>query len=278
MCRSTADPCGASRACTASRPRGGKRAARPAAITSSRAAAKRGWCGSIAKGRWARVHRAGTCKACMPEQPMKAPVAAIDEESDLPPVLHEGSDPLPKYAELHCISNFSFQRGASHPQELVRRAYDLGYEALAITDECSVAGVVRAWSGWNDYRAFIRKLDEASPDEKRLREFRLLFGSEFDMGDGRLVALACDLESWGGLCQFITDARMGDSKKGEYRVEWSTRHAGLDPASSDISLLDGCQILFAPKRGSLDIHRLRMVREQFGDNLCLAVELPGLIV
>ena len=208
---------------------------------------------------------------------MKAPVAAIDEESDLPPVLHEGSDPLPKYAELHCISNFSFQRGASHPQELVRRAYDLGYEALAITDECSVAGVVRAWSGWNDYRAFIRKLDEASPDEKRLREFRLLFGSEFDMGDGRLVALACDLESWGGLCQFITDARMGDSKKGEYRVEWSTRQAGLDPASSDFSLLDGCQILFAPKRGSLDIHRLRMLREQFGDNLWLAVELPGLI-
>ena len=87
----------------------------------------------------------------MPEQPIKQPVALLDEDRDLPPVLHGGPDPLPKYAELHCISNFSFQRGASHPQELVRRAYNLGYEAIAITDECSVAGVVRAWSGWNEY-------------------------------------------------------------------------------------------------------------------------------
>ena len=48
------------------------------------------------------------------------------------------------YAELHCISNFTFLRGASHPGELVQRAFDLGYRALALTDECSVAGVVRA--------------------------------------------------------------------------------------------------------------------------------------
>ena len=39
------------------------------------------------------------------------------------------------YAELHCLSNFSFQRGASHPQELVGRAAQLGYQALALTDE-----------------------------------------------------------------------------------------------------------------------------------------------
>lgn len=51
---------------------------------------------------------------------------------------------LPAYAELHCISNFSFLRGASHPEELVDRARELGYAALALTDECSLAGVVRA--------------------------------------------------------------------------------------------------------------------------------------
>ncbi|MCZ6880737.1 MAG: PHP domain-containing protein, partial [Gammaproteobacteria bacterium] len=51
---------------------------------------------------------------------------------------------LPGYAELHCLSNYTFLRGASHPGELVRRAKELGYSALAITDECSVAGVVRA--------------------------------------------------------------------------------------------------------------------------------------
>ena len=52
--------------------------------------------------------------------------------------------PLPAYAELHCLSAFSFQRGASLPEELVQRAAALGYSALAITDECSVSGVVRA--------------------------------------------------------------------------------------------------------------------------------------
>jgi hypothetical protein len=48
------------------------------------------------------------------------------------------------YAELHALSNFSFLRGASHPAELITRAHALGYRALALTDECSLAGVVRA--------------------------------------------------------------------------------------------------------------------------------------
>ena len=51
---------------------------------------------------------------------------------------------LPGYAELHCVSNFSFLRGASHPEELVAHAAALGYAALALTDECSLAGIVRA--------------------------------------------------------------------------------------------------------------------------------------
>ncbi|MFL9981615.1 PHP domain-containing protein, partial [Paraburkholderia graminis] len=51
---------------------------------------------------------------------------------------------LPAYAELFCLSNFSFLRGASHAEELAERAAQLGYSALAITDECSLAGVVRA--------------------------------------------------------------------------------------------------------------------------------------
>src|ERR1700730_17321975 len=48
------------------------------------------------------------------------------------------------YAELRCKTNFSFLEGASHPDELVVRAAELGYAALAITDRNSVAGVVRA--------------------------------------------------------------------------------------------------------------------------------------
>lgn len=57
---------------------------------------------------------------------------------------HVGRRLPPEYAELYCLSNFSFLHGASHAQELVARAVQLGYRALAITDECSLAGVVRA--------------------------------------------------------------------------------------------------------------------------------------
>jgi len=52
--------------------------------------------------------------------------------------------PLPAYAELFCLSNFTFLHGASHAEELVARAVKLDYSALAITDECTLAGVVRA--------------------------------------------------------------------------------------------------------------------------------------
>ena len=71
---------------------------------------------------------------------------------------------LPDYAELHCVSNFSFLRGASHPEELAARAAALGYAALAITDECSLAGVVRAHVAAKQHR------------------IKLLVGAEFDGG------------------------------------------------------------------------------------------------
>ena len=64
---------------------------------------------------------------------------------------------LPAYAELHCLSSFSFLRGASQPEELVQRAAQLGYGALAITDECSVAGVVRAHVAAKDHGLIVGK-------------------------------------------------------------------------------------------------------------------------
>jgi len=54
------------------------------------------------------------------------------------------------YAELHCLSDFSFGRGASSARELFERAKACGYRALAITDECSLAGIVRAWQASNE--------------------------------------------------------------------------------------------------------------------------------
>ncbi len=77
---------------------------------------------------------------------------------------------LPAYAELHCLSNFSFLRGASHPEELVERAQALGYAALAITDECSLAGVVRAHVAAKTRRPEAR--DRQRDHARRRREAR----------------------------------------------------------------------------------------------------------
>jgi error-prone DNA polymerase len=93
---------------------------------------------------------------------------------------------LPAYAELHCVSNFSFLRGASQPQELVWRAHQLGYAALALTDECSLAGVVRAHSAVQDLEKELAMLREQARAEGREPPAalqrpvtRLLIGSEF---------------------------------------------------------------------------------------------------
>src|SRR5437660_9442164 len=55
-----------------------------------------------------------------------------------------GPQAMPGYAELQVTSNFSFLRGASHPDELVVTAAALGHAAIAITDRNSLAGIVRA--------------------------------------------------------------------------------------------------------------------------------------
>jgi len=107
---------------------------------------------------------------------------------------------LPAYAELHCLSNFSFLRGASSPEELAERAQALGYAALAITDECSVSGAVRAH--------FAAK-ETGLP---------LVIGSEFTLVDGtKLVLLATDRASYGNLTQLITRGRR-QAKKGAYAL------------------------------------------------------------
>jgi error-prone DNA polymerase len=106
---------------------------------------------------------------------------------------------LPDYAELHCLSNFSFLRGASHPEELVERAKALGYRALALTDECSLAGVVRAHQAAKEC------------------ELPLIVGSEIGLEDSRLVLLATDRRSYGAISSLITTGRRR-SKKGEYSL------------------------------------------------------------
>jgi error-prone DNA polymerase len=108
--------------------------------------------------------------------------------------------PDPRFAELHCLSAFSFQRGASNAAELFERARDLGYAALAITDECSIAGIVRALEA-----------SEASG-------VKLIVGSEVQLADGpKLVLLVADAQGYSDLCRLITTGRRR-SAKGEYRL------------------------------------------------------------
>ena len=160
----------------------------------------------------------------------------------------------PAYAELHCLSNFSFQRGASQPEELVERASALGYDALAITDECSVAGVVRAYG------------------EAKLRGLKLLLGAEFVMAEGfTVVVLAHNLRGWGNLCQFITVARRS-APKGQYQVAWNgTQNQALWAQLKD------CEVLLAfPSAINMEAACAVSTgaRGLFGSNLWLVAELP----
>ncbi|MCM2335501.1 MAG: error-prone DNA polymerase [Pseudomonas sp.] len=110
------------------------------------------------------------------------------------------ADDSPAYAELHCVSDFSFLRGAASAAELFERARVCGYAALAITDECSLAGIVRAL--------------EAS----RATGLRLVVGSEFALDDGpRFVLLVEDAAGYTRLCALITRGRRA-AGKGSYRL------------------------------------------------------------
>lgn len=122
----------------------------------------------------------------------------------------------PDYAELHCISNFSFLRGASHPGELVERAAALGYRALAMTDECSLAGVVRAH------------------EVAKTLDIELIIGAEFHLRDGpHCVLLATNRVGYGQLASFITLGRRR-SEKGVYEL---TSNDLLEAPLSDCLLI-----------------------------------------
>jgi error-prone DNA polymerase len=164
---------------------------------------------------------------------------------------------LPAYAELHCCSNFSFLRGASHPEELVEQAQALGYGALAITDEASLAGVVRA------HRA------------ASARGLPLLIGAEFrlanESGSGlRLVLLAQNRAGYGNLSALITLARRR-SLKGHYRLYRGDLESPGDFAGSSGALPD-CLALWIPDAGA-GVEDGRWLAARFPARSWLAVEL-----
>jgi len=150
-----------------------------------------------------------------------------------------------EYAELHCLSNFSFQRGASSASELFERAKRQGYDALAITDECSLAGIVRAW--------------QASKDTG----LPLIIGSEVQIEGGpKLVLLVENLTGYQALCQLITRAPRR-AEKGRYQAlredlsEWP---------------LEGLLAIWLPAHTGADAEG-QWLRERFPERLWLGIEL-----
>ena len=177
-----------------------------------------------------------------------------------PPVI-PAAPAIPDYAELRCLSNFTFLRGASQPEELVERARQLGYTALALSDECSMAGAVRAHVAAKEHG------------------MALILGSQFAVevdADGSqgapfvLTVLACNLNGWGNLCQFITRLRRA-SPKGTYRLVLSDLHG---------SELEDCVVLASPQRGASQAQLVSLccwLRIEFDGRCWLAVELLRLL-
>ena len=154
------------------------------------------------------------------------------------------AEPLPGYAELHCLSDFSFQRGASTALELFLRARREGYAALAITDECTLAGIVRAL--------------EAS----QKTGVPLIVGSEMAIESGpRCVLLVENAAGYAALSGLITDARRR-APKGRYRL-----------LASDFERpLDGLLALWLPG-DEPDASQARWLAERFPSRCWIAVEL-----
>ena len=150
------------------------------------------------------------------------------------------------YAELHALSNFTFLRGASHPEELVKRAAALGYSALALTDECSLSGIVRA---------------HMMAREVGLE--KLIVGSELRLESGlKLVVLVQNHRGYAALCRLITRGRRA-AEKGRYRLT----------AEDLIDALPDCLVLWLPGNQLLLGTDDGWILEAFRGRLWIAVEL-----
>ncbi len=166
---------------------------------------------------------------------------------------------MSQYAELHCLSHFSFGRGASSARELFARAKQQGYRALAITDECTFAGVVRALEAAREF------------------DLHLIIGSEIKLDDGlRLVLLAENQLGYSQISALITRARRR-SEKGEYHVTRDDLAHALPYALPGVLVLWLPAVKIAVPKLSIqakkNIDDGRWLKELFSDRLWCAIEL-----
>jgi error-prone DNA polymerase len=191
---------------------------------------------------------------------------------------------LPGYAELHCRSNFSFLSGASHPAELVERAQGLRYAALAITDECSLSGVVRAHVAAQEHQLHLiigSEMRLTLPGDAGKKSNNL--GDAASPGGpqphARLVLLAQTRRGYGNLSHWITVARRR-APKGRYLAHPGDVE-GKVPNAPTLAGLPECLALLVPDAsqpaGEVLAHAL-WLQTWFQDRAAIALSLlrrPG---
>lgn len=126
----------------------------------------------------------------------------------------------PRYAELQVTSNFSFLRGASHPDELAIGAAVLGLEAIAVTDRNSLAGIVRAHVG------------------AKQAGIRLVVGARLDLGLGSEKSKSDPIfhTQPGGHVLGVIPAKAGIQTANASRRLWPERQDCLwTPASASVT-------------------------------------------
>ena len=185
----------------------------------------------------------------------------------------------PRYAELHCVSNFSFLQGASHPEELVTRAAALGYDALAITDRATLSGIVRAHGA------------------AKQAGIKLVIGAHLEPIDATpIVVWATNAAGYSNLCQLLTH---GSTRSAEHTAQPAVSRADderFSPSSAggcrltldDIARfshgllagmpLTGCGLAeqgrpFDHSRLQATVVHLAHWRQIFGDRLCGLAEV-----
>lgn len=149
------------------------------------------------------------------------------------------------YAELFCQSNFSFLTGASHAEELVLQAAFYRYHAIAITDECSVAGVVKA---------------HATIEQHKL-DIKQIVGSMFRLNEECQIVLLCPCrKAYAEMCRIITNARRR-SEKGSYQLsEW------------DLMSIRHCLVLWLPTHQASDHYWGRWLNQHHNNRLWVAIQ------
>jgi error-prone DNA polymerase len=148
------------------------------------------------------------------------------------------------YAQLFTTTNFTFLTGASHPGEYVCRAHGLGYDAIAITDECSLAGVVKAFVAAEELN------------------FKLIVGSYFRLSNGMsLIAIAPSRTAYTELSGFITLARRR-APKGQYEAHFEDLRFRLQ----------NCLIIYMAEVGqAISEPTLAQLQNAFRDRLWIGI-------